>query len=173
MMKLFGRTFDMDGETANSGKICESWMDCLLQDDYYFKNPPKTTGREYFSPMYIDTALRFAPKEPEDIVATVTALTAKTIAQSYERFIYPKLELEEVIVGGGGAYNPALMKFLRHYLPKHINIKTHEDYGISNNFKEVMAFALLGYCTYYGIPNNLPECTGAKKRVILGKITNI
>lgn len=171
MSKYFGRTFDMDGEVANSGKVCDSWLNCLLQDDYYFKNPPKTTGREYFSPMYIETALRFAPKEPEDIIATVTALTAKTIAQAYERFIYPEVDLDEVIIGGGGAYNPALLKFLRHYLPKHVSIKTHEDYGISNNFKEVMAFALLGYCTYYGIPNNLPECTGAKKRVVLGKLT--
>ena len=64
------------------------------------------------------------------------------------------------------------MKYIRHYLPKHIDLKTHEAYGISNNFKEVMAFALLGYCTYYGIPNNLPSCTGASKRVILGKVSN-
>ena len=60
---------------------------------------------------------------------------------------------------------------LRNYLPKHIDLTTCEDYGISNNFKEVMAFALLGYCTYYGIPNNLPCCTGANKRVVLGKLT--
>jgi len=63
------------------------------------------------------------------------------------------------------------MKLLRKYLPKHIELVTHEDYDISNNFKEVMAFALLGYCTFYGIPNNLPSCTGAKKRVVLGKIS--
>ena len=74
-------------------------------------------------------------------------------------------------MGGGGAYNKTMMKFLKNYLPKHTVLKTHEDYGISNNFKEVMAFALLGYCTYYNIPNNLPSCTGAEKRVVLGKIT--
>lgn len=172
MNKYFKKPFDEDGKVANSGKIQESWLDCLMQDDYYFKNPPKSTGREYFSVDYIENALKFGPKVPEDIIATVTALTAKSIAKSYERFIYPEIDIQEVVVGGGGAYNPALMKFLRHYLPKHIDLKTHEAYGISNNFKEVMAFALLGYCNYYGIPNNLPECTGANKRVVLGKVAN-
>ena len=172
MNKFYNKPYDEDGKIAASGNICESWLDCLLQDEYYFKNPPKTTGREYFSPTYIENALRFAPQKPEDIIATVTALTAKTIAAAYERFIYPEIELEEVIIGGGGAYNPVLMKLLRRYLPNHIDLKTHEDYGISNNFKEVMAFAVLGYCTYYNIPNNLPSCTGAKKRVVMGKITN-
>ena len=62
-------------------------------------------------------------------------------------------------------------KYLKKYLPKDIEIKTHEDYGISNNYKEVMAFALLGYCTFYKIPNNVPECTGASKKVVLGQIS--
>lgn len=170
--KFFGKKYDKDGLIAREGNICETWLDCLLQDEYYFKNPPKSTGREYFNTKYIENALKFAPQEPKDIIATVTALTAKTIVQAYERFILPQMDIEEVIIGGGGAYNPTLMKFLRTYLPDEIKLKTNEDYGISNNFKEVMAFAVLGYCCYYGIPNNLPECTGAKKRVILGKTAN-
>ena len=171
MNKFYNKPFDEDGKIASLGNVCESWLNCLMQDEYYFKNPPKTTGREYFTPLYIENALRYAPSSKEDILATVTALTAKTITSAYERFIYPKTEIEEVIIGGGGAYNKTLMKFLRYYLPKHIELKTHEDYEISNNFKEVMAFAVLGYCTYYNIPNNLPTCTGAKKRVVMGKIT--
>ena len=169
--KFFGMPCDKDGKIANEGNISESWLDCLLQDEYYFKKPPKTSGREYFSGQYIENALRFGPKDPKDIIATVTALTAKSITQAYERFVYPVTDIEEVIIGGGGAYNPTLMKYLRHYLPKHVNLKSHEDYGISNNFKEVMVFALLGYCHYYGIPSNLPSCTGAAKRVVLGKLT--
>lgn len=173
--KFFGMPYDKDGKLAAQGVVSESWLNCLLEDEYYFKIPPKTTGREYFSPIYIENALKIAKNfeldDERDIVATLTALTAKSIAQAYERYVYPNVELDEVIIGGGGAYNPALMKLLRLYLPKHIELKTHEDYDISNNFKEVMAFALLGYCTFYGIPNNLPSCTGAKKRVVMGKIT--
>ena len=171
MNKFYSKPYDKDGEIAASGIISDSWLDCLLQDEYYFMDPPKSTGREYFSPKYIENALKFAPEDPKDIIATVTALTAKTIAEAYERFIYPNVGIHEAVICGGGAYNKTLMKFIRKYLPSYIDLKTCEDYGISNNFKEVMAFALLGYCTYYGIPNNLPCCTGANKRVILGKIT--
>ena len=156
---------------ALEGNISDNWLNLLLEDEYYLIEPPKTTGREYFSAQYIENALRIAPEKPEDIIATLTALTAKSIAVSYERFVYTHSSIDEVILGGGGAYNPTLVNMLRKYLPKHIELKTHEDYGISNNFKEVMAFALLGYCTYYNIPNNLPSCTGAKRRTVLGKIT--
>ena len=171
MGKYFGKAYDKDGEVASSGVVSDSWLECLFSDEYYFLEPPKSTGREYFSPNYIENILRMAPDEPKDIIATVTALTAKTIAQAYERFIYPNVGIHEAVICGGGAYNKTLMKMLRTYLPRHIDLTTCEDYGISNNFKEVMAFALLGYCTYYGIPNNLPCCTGAKKRVVLGKLT--
>ncbi len=171
MNKYYGKPYDKDGEIAASGIVSDSWLECLLSDEYYFLEPPKSTGREYFSPEYIENILRIAPDEPKDIIATVTALTAKTIAQAYERFIYPNVGIHEAVICGGGAYNKTLMKMLRAYLPRYIDLKTCENYGISNNFKEVMAFALLGYCTYYGIPNNLPCCTGAKKRVVLGKLT--
>lgn len=171
MNKYFSLPYDKDGEIAKGGTISDSWLACLLQDEYYFMDPPKSTGREYFSPKYIENTLKFAPQNPKDIIATVTALTAKTIADSYERFIYPNVGIHEAVICGGGAYNKTLMKYLRTYLPSYIDLKTCEDYGISNNFKEVMAFALLGYCTYYGIPNNLPCCTGAKKRVVMGKLT--
>ena len=169
MNKFYGKGYDSCGETAASGSVNEGWLDVLMQDEYYFIEPPKTTGREYFSPEYIERALRYAPKRAEDIIATVTALTAKSIAKSYERFV-PQ-GLDEVVVCGGGAYNSTLMKFLRNFLPKETDLKTCEDYGISNNFKEVMAFALLAYCTYYNIPNNLPSCTGADKRTVMGKVT--
>lgn len=169
--KFYNLPYDKDGDIASKGVVSDTWLNCLLQDEYYFLPPPKTTGREYFSPVYIENALKLAPTSPEDIIATLTALTAKTIADSYEGFVYPNVSIKEVVVGGGGAYNKTLMLMLRQYLPSNIELKTHEDFGISNNFKEVMAFAILAYCTFYGIPNNLPSCTGANKRVVLGKIT--
>ncbi len=170
VQKFFNQKYDKDGLIANEGKICESWLDCLLQDEYYYLEPPKTTGREYFSVKYIENILKTAPSEPKDVITTLTALTAKTIAQAYERFIYPVCHIDTAVIGGGGAYNKTMMKFLRTYLPQRTELKTHEDFGISNNYKEAMAFALLGYCNYYGIPSNVPSCTGAEKRVVLGKI---
>lgn len=171
MNKFFNKSYDEDGKVAHEGIIDDGWLNLLLQDEYYLKEPPKTTGREYFSNFYIENALRFAPADKKDVIATVTALTARTIVDAYERFIFPAISVDEVIIGGGGAYNPELMRLIRKYLPEKIVLKTHEDYKISNNFKEVMAFALLGYCKYYGIPSNLPSCTGAKRRVVLGKIS--
>lgn len=169
--KFFDKPFDKDGSLAAEGIVSQSWLNCLLEDEYYFIEPPKTTGREYFSPTYIENALKLAPDSPKDIIATLTALTAKSIALAYERYVYPQTSIQEVILGGGGAYNPTLCKFLKQYLPKHIELSSHESYGISNNFKEVMAFALLGYCAFYRIPNNVPACTGAKKPVVLGQIS--
>ncbi len=169
MKKFFDKDYDKDGEVAKSGTISEYWLNCLLEDEYYYQEPPKTTGREYFSPKYIENILKIAPENKADIISTLTALTAKTIAQSYERFVYPNAHIETVIIGGGGAYNKYMMELLKTFLPKRLELKTHEDYGISNNFKEVMAFALLGYCKYYNIPNNVPSCTGAEKSVVLGK----
>lgn len=170
VQKFFNQKYDKDGKIAHEGNVCENWLDCLLQDEYYYLEPPKTTGREYFSVKYIENILKTAPAEPKDIIATLTALTAKTIAQTYERFIYPSVHIDTAVIGGGGAYNKTMMKFLRTYLPQRIELKTHEDYGISNNYKEAMAFALLGYCNFYGIPSNVPSCTGAEKRVVLGKV---
>ena len=169
--KYFGKDYDYNGELAGKGKINEDFLNFLLKDEYYFIEPPKTTGREYFSANYIENKLKKAPENKYDILATVTALTAKNIALSYERFVYKKTNIDEIILGGGGAYNLTLKKMIKQYIPKNILLKTHEDYNISNNFKEVMAFALLGYCTYYKIPNNVPSCTGAKKKVIMGQIS--
>jgi len=171
MNKFFGLPYDKDGEIARKGTLNDDWLNLLLHDEYYLKEPPKTTGREYFSNKYIENALKFAPDDKNSIITTATVLTAKTIVDAYERFIFPRVKVDEVIIGGGGAYNPEIMKYLRKFLPHSIELKTHEDYGISNNYKEVMAFALLGYCKYYNIPSNLPSCTGAEKRVVLGKIT--
>ena len=172
--KFFNKKYDKDGEIAKAGNISQTWLEELLKDEYYFKEPPKTTGREYFSNEYTEKilSLKSAPKNPKDIIATLTALTAKTIADAYERFVYPKTSVSTVVLGGGGAYNPMIIKHLKDHLPKHISLKTHENFGISNNFKEVMAFALLGYCKYYEIPNNVPSCTGAREKLVLGKFVD-
>ena len=113
-----------DGEIAKAGIVCDSWLDCLMQDEYYLLEPPKSTGREYFNTQYIENALKFAPEDPKDIIATITALTARSIAMAYERFIYPQVGIHEAVICGGGAYNQTLMRFLRKYIPSYIDLKT-------------------------------------------------
>lgn len=164
--RFFNAPYDKDGVFSSAGNVNEGWLEVLLSDEYYSKKPPKTTGREYFSKFYAEKALRTAPESAYDIMATACALTAKTIADAVKEY-----KPEEMILGGGGAKNPTILKFLRKYLPETTVIKSHEDYGIDSDFKEALAFALLGYTSYWGIPNNLPLCTGASRRVVLGEAT--
>lgn len=167
--KLFNQECDFNGDIAAKGTIDESWLSNLLKEGFYKKLPPKTTGREMFSENYAQEILLSAPENKYDIMATITALTAKSIQMAYEDFVLPKVNIRQAVIGGGGAYNKELMKMLREYLPN-IEICSHEDFNIPNKYKEALAFAILGYATYYKIPNNLPSCTGAKSPVIMGKM---
>jgi len=166
---LFDQKCDYDGNFAKQGHIDPLWLDELLREKYYAKAPPKTTGRELFGTEYANKILRTAPKNKYDIMATITALTAKTIFDAYQNFIFPKVKVKEIVLGGGGVYNKYLLSLLdRYFYP--LQIKTHDDFGIPNKYKEALAFAILGYCTYYKMPNNLPSCTGAARPVVMGKI---
>ena len=168
--KFFDQPYDKDGLIAKSGSIDEKWLNILMNESYYSIEPPKTTGRELFSSDYAEKILKDAPTFPNDVIATITALTSRTIYESYKNFIFPKTNIDEVILGGGGAYNSVIVEQLQNYLGSNIKILTHEDFGISNKFKEAIAFALLAYTCYYQIPNNVPSCTGARKKAVLGKL---
>lgn len=169
MQKLFDTAYDKNGETALKGNINEKWLNYLLEEPYYKVTPPKSTGRELFNENYAERILKSAPDNKYDIIATITNLTARTIADSYNNFILPKTTIDEIVLGGGGAYNTAIIKYLKEYLPSFI-IKTHEDFNIPNKLKECIAFAYLGYFTVMRKTNNIPSCTGAKEPVIMGKI---
>ncbi len=168
--KLFDLPFDKDGEIAKSGKIDDKWLNELLTEPYYSLQPPKTTGRELFNTEYAKKIYKSAPEKKEDVIATITALTAKVIADSYINFVFPKTSIDEVVLGGGGAYNKTLIQYLQKYLPQ-LTIKTHSDFGIPDKLKEAIAFAYLGYFTMENKPNNVPSCTGAKSPVVMGKIS--
>ena len=169
--KFFNQDFDKDGKIAFQGKVDENWLDFLMKEEYFSISPPKTTGRELFSSEYIENALKNAPESPYDIVCTATAFTAKSIFDAYKGFIFPKVRIDEVILGGGGAYNPVLARMLEKYFGDDAKILRHEDFGISSKYKEAVAFAFLAYAAFNKIPNNVPSCTGAGKRKILGKIS--
>lgn len=164
-------TFDQDGELAARGRVDEALVSEWLAHPYFRRPPPKSTGRELFGEVFFDSAwarARARGLEPADIVASLTALTARSIADAYRRFL-PR-PVEEVIVGGGGARNPALMRMLYQALAP-ARVMTHEDLGMDSDAKEAIAFAVLAYETWHGRPGNLPSVTGARRRVILGQIT--
>ena len=106
----------------------------------------------------------------EDLIATLTALTAESIARAYERFVFPKYKVEEVFVSGGGARNPVIMARLAERLAP-VAVKTTDDLGMPVDAKEAAAFAILANQTICGRPSNVPSATGASRAVILGKIT--
>ena len=169
IQKYFNLPFDKNGEIALKGNIDKKWLNELLNEPFYFQEPPKSTGRELFNNEYAEKILKTAPNNKYDIIATITALTSKAIANSYQDFIFKKTTIDEAVLGGGGAYNKAIIKYLQEYLPN-ITIKTHEDFNIPNKLKECIAFAYLGYFTVNKKPNNVPSCTGADTPVVMGKI---
>lgn len=142
-----------------------------MDEPYYSMHPPKSTGRELFNSTYAESILKNAPNNKFDIIATITALTARTIFDAYKKFVLPKTSIQEIVLGGGGAYNKALIKYLNSYFDNTVIIKTHKDFGIDDKFKEAIAFAMLGFCTLNKKCNNLELCTGAQKRVIMGLIS--
>src|SRR5699024_10152959 len=134
------------------------------------EKPPKSTGRELFgSQLTLSVLQDFQTEKAEDLIHTRTRFTAWSIAESYRQFIMLELSIDEVIIGGGGAYNLALLDYLRAELPG-ILILTKQDLGISSEAKEAMAFALLGYQTKMQQIGNVPRATGAREAVVIGQL---
>lgn len=166
------RQYDRDGLLAARGRVHEGLLAELMDDAYFTEAPPKATGRERYGEQYAKHVLTLAEKHGvagEDLVATATALTAASIALNYERFVLPRIPVTEIVVAGGGAFNPTLLRFLQERLP-HIAVRTFEDYGYSSKAREAMTFALIANATVAGVPNNLPSVTGAERPVVLGKL---
>lgn len=172
MKSLFGKPFDRNGNTANKGKPAGKLLAKLMSHPYFFKKPPKSTGRETFGKDLLKNILkgRIASTVPEDLIATLTHLTARSIRDAYERFILPEYAIDEVVLSGGGTKNRYLVDLLRE-LFKPVKVNLSDEYGIPPEAKEAMSFAVLANETLSGNPSNLTRVTGAKRRVILGKIT--
>jgi anhydro-N-acetylmuramic acid kinase len=165
------QTYDRDGALAAKGWVNEDWLKELSQHPYYALKPPKTTGRELFSVAMAQKLVAVGKSRGLDdasIVATLTRLTAWSIADSTRRFA--PLKPAEFIIGGGGRHNPTLLAMLRAELPG-MRVLAHENIGFNSDSKEALVFALLAYETWHGRPGNLPALTGAEKSVILGQIT--
>lgn len=166
--------FDDGGDIAAKGKVSEALLSYLMHDPYFSLKPPKSTGREVYGIEFTKLLKQKADSlglSFEESVATATAFTALTIAQAYKDFVLPQTPLDRVVVSGGGARNKTLLKMIASYLPTGIEVTTSDSYGIPDQAREAMAFALMGHQSLMGRPANLPSVTGAHKAVVLGTIT--
>ncbi len=164
--------FDESGKIAASGNVVPDLLDWALSHPFFRKAPPKTTGREEFGSHFTKEMVERAQAEGIsdcDLVATATALTAESIVESYKKWVLPNCKLDQVVIGGGGSYNGALIDMLRKGLPE-VDVMVHEDLGISSDAKEAIAFAILANDAVCGCFTNVPKATGARHGVVLGKI---
>ena len=169
------KTYDAGGAMAAEGRVDEALLAMLQQDPYYDMPLPKTTGRELFGVQYVGKILDYQRAHglsDADVLATVTDLTAWSIADGYARYVLPKRQAVELVVGGGGSYNATLRGFLRtRFAPYGVQVRTQEDLGWSSDAKEAVAFAIMADCCVREKPNVLPSVTGAKAAAIMGKIS--
>jgi anhydro-N-acetylmuramic acid kinase len=174
---LFGRPYDRNGRLAAKGEPIERVLRQLLRHPFLRQKPPKTAGREQFGREFVREFLRLCGRADEnDIVATATAITARSIGIAVRKFVLPLVEpplrFREFVVSGGGTKNTTLMRMIREELvPLKMRVRTSDEFGMPADAKEAAAFALLAYQTCRHMPSNVPSATGAEKPVILGKVS--
>jgi anhydro-N-acetylmuramic acid kinase len=166
-----GKRFDEGGTIAAGGRIEHGLLEVWARDPYLMLPPPKSTGREVWNLQRLQGVFEL---EPKDIVSSVTAFSGRTVAEAYQNFVV-RHGLDEIVVAGGGAYNPILMNTIRAGLDG-VPVLTFEDkgwdaFGFNATTREAAAFALLGYYAYQGWSNTLPHTTGAHRAVIAGKLS--
>ncbi|MBP0031108.1 anhydro-N-acetylmuramic acid kinase [Roseofilum sp. Guam] len=161
---------DLNGAWAASGTPCQPLVDQWMQDPYFQQLPPKSTGREYFGWEFWQRCwqeIQAYALSDADILATLTEFTAVSVKQNYHQFL-PQMP-DRVLLCGGGSRNLYLKERIQHHLSP-IQVLTTEEMGLNAEFKEAIAFAVLGYWYHLGIPGNLPQVTGANSSQILGHL---
>jgi anhydro-N-acetylmuramic acid kinase len=172
--RLFGQPYDRDGRIAASGAVLESVVTEILRLRLFRRKPPKTAGREEFGREFAQQFVRRCGRANKaDVIATATALTARSIAAALRSFVLtPRGHFREFVVSGGGANNPTLLAMLANELrPLHLTIRASDEFGLPSAAKEAAAFALMAYETWNHRPSNISSATGAKRPAILGKIS--
>jgi anhydro-N-acetylmuramic acid kinase len=163
------QTFDRDGVIAATGEIDQKLLAKLLRDKYFRQRPPKTAGREQYGSEFVSKLLD-TELSSEDLIATATALTAESIALGVRNFVLPEMRVDEIFVSGGGTHNPTLMRMLRKAMDT-VPVMETTEVGLDVDAKEAIAFAVMAYETAHSRPSNVPMATGAKRSVVLGKVT--
>lgn len=163
--------YDKEGKLAARGKVNVQLLVEMLNHPYFTMKPPKSCGREQFGKeFYSKFEKSLSQLSLEDRVATLTEFTVQSVAKSYIQFCRP--QPHEIIFCGGGAKNKFLIKRIDEELES-IKVSTVEDHGWPTQSIEGAAFALLAACCVWKIPANLPKATSAKKKVVLGQITEL
>ena len=183
MRRLYEREFDHDGVVARTGRVLPEVVKEILSESYFSILPPKSCGREQFGDVFVSRFISMCRKaggredRDEDVVATATALTASSVVDAYRRFVAGHLELGapssqvEFVVAGGGAKNDVLMRMLQDGLePLKVKVRLMEELGVPAQAKEAVAFALMAWLSWNGLPGNVSAATGASRAVVLGKI---
>jgi anhydro-N-acetylmuramic acid kinase len=163
------KSYDTGGRLAAQGRVIKSLVARVLGLPFFRRKPPKSAGREQFGRVFVARHFlrrRFAAK---DLLRTATELTARSIVDALERFVFPRVEIHRLVVSGGGAHNRLLLSRLTELLP-HLSVRLSDDHGLPRDAKEAIAFAVLADRTLRGLPGNLPAATGADRAVVLGKI---
>ncbi len=161
---------DVDGEMGRAGIVNPALLAALMEDGFYHRPPPKSAGREQYGREFVRRLIR-SGLSGDDLIATVTRLTAVTIAGAICASVEKTGEIAEVIASGGGVNNPFLMNCLREELPQKLKLATTAAHGVDPNFKEAIAFAVLAYETCLGRASSVPSATGACHSVVLGKVS--
>jgi anhydro-N-acetylmuramic acid kinase len=180
--KLFNQPFDRSGRIAASGRTLDKILNEILKLDFFRKKPPKTAGREEFGREFATEFVRRCGKSAKsDVVATATALTARSIADALRRFVLAvpgwsgksaKGRFQEIILSGGGAKNSTLVAILTGELAAlGLRLRFSDEFGLPSTAKEAVAFAVLAHETWYSRTSNVPSATGANHPAVLGKIS--
>ncbi|MFZ0773707.1 MAG: anhydro-N-acetylmuramic acid kinase [Candidatus Sulfotelmatobacter sp.] len=175
--KLFGQPFDRGGRIAASGKVLDQVIRTMLRRDFFRRNRPKTAGREEFGREFVRDFLRSCKRRrKQDVVATATALTAKSIADAVRWHASQNSArtpaFQEMILSGGGAKNSTLVAMLTGELaPLGLRLRFSDEFGLPSAAKEAVAFAVLAHETWHRRASNVPSATGAKHAAVLGKIS--
>ena len=185
MRRLYEREFDKGGAVARTGQVLQVVVEKILKEGYFSAVPPKSFGREQFGEAFVSRFIAMCRKaggredRDEDVIATATALTAASIVNAYRRFVWrhvgqaAPLSPVEFVVAGGGTKNNVLMGMLRDGLePLKVKVRLMEELGVAAQAKEAVAFALLAWLSWNGLPGNVPAATGASRAVVLGKVTH-
>ncbi len=176
--RLFGKPFDRGGKIAASGHVSDAVIYKILGRRFFRKAPPKAAGREEFGREFVQEFLRMCKGcRRQDVVATATALTARSIVDAVRRFAMKtpgvqRKAFHEMVLSGGGARNATLVAMLQSELARiGVNLRSSDEFGLPPAAKEAVAFAILAYETWHRRAANVPSATGAIRNVVLGKIS--